>query len=250
MVASGKKPGRRWPAGANVSVASNYLTHLDGRNADSILASLRNAILSGAVPAGAWLRQDDLATSLGVSRTPIREALRSLERESLVEIIPNHGARVAPLSVEDFEEIYALRTGIESLAAQIAARSASEVEIDEVAAQFRVLDAVKEHASVSEYLKAEWHLRLQCYRTTRRERMLATILHLRGLAERYLRLAYREAADVATSFEFHRRLIDAIRVRDGDTAATVNRQALEWTLIQARPLIQERFGNGETGSGR
>lgn len=250
MAVTRKKPGRRWPAGANVSGASNYLTHLDGHNADSIHASLRNAILSGAVPAGAWLRQDDLAASLGVSRTPIREALRSLERESLVEIIPNHGARVAPLSVEDFEEIYALRTGMESLAAHIAARSASEAEIDELEAQLRALEAFKEHATFPEYLKAEWQLRLQCYRTTRRERMLATILHLRGLAERYLRLAYREAADVDTSFEFHRRLIDAIRVRDGAAAATINRQALEWTLTQVRPLIQEQCGNGEAGVGR
>lgn len=250
MAVRQKRPGRRWPAGANVSGASNYLVHLDGQNADSIQASLRNAILSGAIPAGAWLRQVDLAASLGVSRTPVREALRSLERESLVEIIPNHGARVAPLSVEDFEEIYALRTGMESLAAQIAASNASESEITELEERLRTLKEVKEHAAVPEYLKSEWQLRLQCYTTTRRERMLATILHLRGLAERYLRLAYREAADVDTSYEFHRRLIDAIRVRDGASAAAINRQALEWTLTQVRPLIQEQFGNGGVGLGR
>ena len=207
---------------------------------DSVVDRLRRAILVGEIDPGAWLRQVDLAAHFGVSRTPIREALRSLEREGLVRIVPNHGARVSPLSLADFEEIYALRTGIEGLAARKAAEAARPEDIANLVTQLDGLAAIARERQVLPYLRAEWSLRLACYRLTRRERLLATILHLRGLAERYLRLAYQDEADIHESWAFHRDLVAAIGHNDGARAELVNREALQWTLRRAWSSVGAR----------
>ncbi len=72
---------------------------------DVVYATLRQMILLGEVEPGAWLRQKELTEWFGMSRTPVREALRTLSKEGLVELLSNYGARIAPLSLEEFEEL-------------------------------------------------------------------------------------------------------------------------------------------------
>lgn len=210
------------------------------QNPAAILEHLRRAILMGDVEPGAWLRQTDLATHFGVSRTPVREALRALERESLVTIVPNHGARVTPLSLEDFEEIYALRAGIEGLAARRVAEVATADDIATLSDRLTGLRVLLSEGDVRPYLRAEWALRLTCYRLTRRDRLVATILHLRGLAERYLRHAFQDDADTRDSFEYHQELVAALARGDGAEAERINREALDWTLRRAWPFVRDR----------
>jgi len=83
--------------------------------------SLRRRILSGELPAHATLREQALAEELGVSRTPVREALRRLDSAGLVDFVPNRGATVLAWSVEQMRETYFLRAGLESRAAGLAA---------------------------------------------------------------------------------------------------------------------------------
>ena len=82
-------------------------------------ARLRNAILRGEIAPGAAPSQVALAAELGVSRTPLREALRLLEREGLILSEPNHRARVAEFSIADLEELYLTRIALEAVAARI-----------------------------------------------------------------------------------------------------------------------------------
>lgn len=96
---------------------------------EKAVARVRRFILEGHLEPGARLQEVDLAAQLGVSRTPIREALRALSSEGLVEILPNRGARVARWSVKDLEEIYELRVMLESHAAQRAASRMSSAEL-------------------------------------------------------------------------------------------------------------------------
>lgn len=234
-----RRPGRPWPAGVDLPTLAPRLPVAAGSaGADSVIDLLRRAILHRDIAPGAWLRQADLAAHFGVSRTPIREALRSLEREGLVRIVPNHGARVSPLTLADFEEIYALRTGIEGLAARKAAEAARPADHVRLVEQLEGLTEIVQSRLVVPYLRAEWSLRLACYRLTRRDRLLATILHLRGLAERYLRLAYRDEADMHDSWAFHRDLVAAIGHNDGAAAEQVNREALQWTLRRAWSSVE------------
>jgi GntR family transcriptional regulator, rspAB operon transcriptional repressor len=243
-------PGRPWPAGVDLANARHHLPNgPEGGGPESVLTHLRESILRGELEPGAWLRQEDLAQHYNVSRTPVREALRALEREGLVRIVPNHGARVAPLSLNDFEEIYALRSGIEGLAARRAAEAAGDGDHPDLHARLERLAEAARTLPLQPYLREEWALRLACYRLTSRERLLSTILHLRGRAERYLRYAYQVEADTRQSFTFHRELVEAIVRGDDATAERTNRDALDWAFRRAWPFVKAAIEEGRTGEG-
>lgn len=87
-----------------------------GSSVDEVHASLRDAILTGAIEADVSFSQVKLAQELGVSRTPLREALRMLETEGLIESAPNRKARVRAMSAHDLDELYGMRVVLESLA--------------------------------------------------------------------------------------------------------------------------------------
>src|ERR1700712_3125935 len=91
---------------------------------------LKERIASGAVPPGEWLREYTVATSLGLSRPPVREALPPLAAEGVVELVHNRGARVVDWTPEDIDEAYRLRALIEGYGAGLAARRADEAHVD------------------------------------------------------------------------------------------------------------------------
>ena len=104
---------------------------------------LREAILRGHFKPGERLVQEELASSLGVSRMPVREALRKLEAEGLVVIEPHRGAIVTSLSVEDIREIYGLRAPLEKLAVEMSVRQMGEgtiARLDELVLQMGQAD--------------------------------------------------------------------------------------------------------------
>jgi DNA-binding GntR family transcriptional regulator len=103
-------------------------------------ANLRARILSGELEANATLRESALAAELGVSRTPIREALRRLDEAGLVEYIPNRGATVVPWTVEQIRETYFLRATLESRAAGLAAARVEPGDLDRLAGLILLMD--------------------------------------------------------------------------------------------------------------
>jgi DNA-binding GntR family transcriptional regulator len=92
-----------------------------GRTTEAVSDALREAILDGALPASAWLREDEIASVLEVSRTPVREALRRMADEGLAIKIAHHGTVVAPMKLEDVLALYVVRENLEGLAARLAA---------------------------------------------------------------------------------------------------------------------------------
>ena len=93
---------------------------------DRLAAAIQSTVLSGAVPVGTRLRQKALAEQFGVSRTPVREALRKLQAIGLVELMPNRGAVVLGPSAREIREAYEVRAELEGLAAQLAATRISD----------------------------------------------------------------------------------------------------------------------------
>ncbi|WP_245588993.1 GntR family transcriptional regulator [Actinoalloteichus caeruleus] len=92
-----------------------------GRTTDAVSDALREAILDGALPPSTWLREDEIAAALQVSRTPVREALRRLSDEGLTVKTAHQGTVVAPMSLEDILALYVIRENLEGLAARLAA---------------------------------------------------------------------------------------------------------------------------------
>ena len=99
---------------------------------DVVFNTLRQAILRGELKPGERLMEIQLANKLGVSRTPVREALRQLELEGLVTIIPNKGAYVTGISLKDVHDIYMIRSMLEGLCARWATRYITEEQIEEL----------------------------------------------------------------------------------------------------------------------
>jgi DNA-binding GntR family transcriptional regulator len=105
---------------------------MDGTKADDIALALEEAIVSGEIPPGSVLRQEHLSEQFGVSRTPVREALRRLAALGLVTFEPNRGVRVRELSLEEIREAFMVRAELESLATEIAARNMTEDDLVEL----------------------------------------------------------------------------------------------------------------------
>jgi DNA-binding GntR family transcriptional regulator len=89
---------------------------------DELAQKIQSRVMAGSIPIGSWLRQESLATEFGVSRTPIREALRKLQASGIVEFVPNRGALVRGPTVRDIREAYEIRAELEAFAAELAAR--------------------------------------------------------------------------------------------------------------------------------
>jgi DNA-binding GntR family transcriptional regulator len=93
---------------------------------DDLAGLLQERILSGTIATGTWLRQERIAVEYGVSRTPVREALRWLQAQGMVEVVPNRGALVCGPTPRDIREAYAVRAQLEGYAAELAAQWARD----------------------------------------------------------------------------------------------------------------------------
>jgi DNA-binding GntR family transcriptional regulator len=99
---------------------------------DEILARLRDYIVEGHIPDGGRVPERQLCEMLGISRTPLREALKVLAAEGLVELLPNRGARVRALSEQDLGELFDMMGGLEGLAGRLACENITDEEIAEI----------------------------------------------------------------------------------------------------------------------
>ncbi|WP_048645598.1 GntR family transcriptional regulator [Nitratireductor soli] len=192
-------------------------TEKRGEQAERIAAGLRWEIVSGGLAAGAALRQEKIADSYGTSRMPVRDALRLLEAEGLVQMMPNRGAIVAPLDAGEFQEIYEMRGAAEGLALKLSIPELTNRQIERAGA----IHEQAEHASIKEFgaLNKAFHMTL--YEPCARPRLLAHISGLNDLADRYMRLAALQLDYVRQSHAEHQALLDACRRRDEAAALAI-----------------------------
>lgn len=197
--------------------------------ADQVAEQLRHEILSGVIPPGTRLLQDEEAERLEVSRTPVREAFRQLEAERLVQIIPNRGAIVIQLSAPEVREIYMIRSELEALAASEAARNATEEDMEAIRGLLRKLEYVSANDRPQSLLDLNKSFHFMIYEASGHRRLVDIIASLWAPIEA-TRAAYLSeplAARYAT--DEHARLFEAIRARDADLAASITRAHLQAT---------------------
>ena len=136
---------------------------------------LRTAVLEGGLRPGEWLRQERLAEEYGVSQMPVREALKELAAEGLVEHVPYHGVRVVEFSPDDVADLYACRALLESMAARAAARNITPEELAELKdLQARMKQRMApEH--LAEYRELNRHFHQVVYVSSRRAYLVRTL---------------------------------------------------------------------------
>lgn len=182
-------------------------------------------IRKGELGPGARLRETELAERLGVSRTPIREAIRQLEADGLVLHVPRFGATVRSLDYAEIMELYEMRVVLEGTAARLAARSASEAELSELAAINADMARSAEDPSAVYTLNREFHLTLLDAAKNRFLVKATATLHKTLFILGPSTLTERERA--AQAVEEHERLLAALRARDSETAEKIMRAHME-----------------------
>lgn len=185
---------------------------------------LREAILRGIFQGGQPLHQEEIATQLGVSRLPVREALRQLEQEGLVVYRLNRGAIVSELSASEVQEIYEIRSGLESIALRLALPQMTGEMFQQAAT---ILDITDRETNVSRWgeLNREFHLTL--YAPAHRPRLLSLITTFHRNVDRYLRMEMIVLRYKERSQQEHRRILEACQQRDATTAVTLLTQHIE-----------------------
>lgn len=183
---------------------------------EAAYAALRDAIRSGELAPGERLLLQDLSRRLGMSLTPVRDALRMLAAHGLIEHRANHGAVVAEFTPERAEEVYRLRGVLEPLAAEMAAERASEERLAAMEEALRVLDEAVEGGRENDVADLNARFHQEIYAAAGSDYLLEFIDRLwNGVPYQAISLAGRARA----SSEQHHAIMAALRAGDGRAAA-------------------------------
>ncbi|MCO5092145.1 GntR family transcriptional regulator [Bosea sp. (in: a-proteobacteria)] len=182
---------------------------------------LRNQIVSGQFPGDMRLKSESIAEVLGLSRMPVREALRQLDAEGLVTLRPNRGAVVTNLTPEDILELFEMRAALEALAAGLAARKANA---DDLAA----LDSDLVHMARIKPDHMQWVVEHDRFHDricllSGRQRLCNLISNSRQQVRPYIRLYVGNHVEPELVGHEHRLILDCLRARDPARAETVMR---------------------------
>ena len=175
---------------------------------DTVYDRVRERILSGDLGPGQPVRQDSLASALGVSKIPVREALARLQSDGLVLCHPRRGFEVPPLTAQEAEEIFDLRLQIEPAAAALGCRTADDGDRHAAYAAMAALDAaVRQDDERAPDRNREFHLAL--VRPAKRPLTASLVERLHSLAERYVRAHLRPDGRAQRSRREHAELLQA-----------------------------------------
>ena len=185
---------------------------------DVVFNTLRQAILRGELKPGERLLEIHLANKLGVSRTPIREAIRKLELENLVIMVPRKGAVVAEITEKSLRDVLEVRRALEALAVQLACEKILDSEIEELKVAAKEFEEALKTGDVTVYAEADVKFHDIIYRTTDNQRLIQLLYNLREQMYRY-RVEYLKRED---SHEIllaeHQHIIQMLAQRDEERA--------------------------------
>lgn len=183
-----------------------------------VFQAIREDILKGRYKENDELREATLGKELGVSRTPVREALRQLELEGLVKIIPNRGAFVTGISEKDVCDIYMIRSVLEGLCVQMAAEHMTKERIDELEEVLVLAEYYLEKGNMEQLTELDGKFHQILYRASE-SRILD---HVLSDFHKYVQLARRNSVKTESraqkSLEEHREILEALKENDAEKA--------------------------------
>ena len=210
--------------------------------ASMTVAALRERILRGDYPEGEPLRQDALAEELGVSRIPVREALRQLEAEGLVTFSPHRGAVVSSLSLDEIDELFQLRADIESDLLARATPAMTDEQLDravDVLDEFEIALATGE---VTRWGPLNWHFHAALYAPANRNFTMGVLQKLHQHSDRYFRMEVLLAQGGGRANDEHRGIAAAVRDKNIKLAADLMRAHILGAGRSLVELLQEQRG--------
>jgi DNA-binding GntR family transcriptional regulator len=184
------------------------------RLADEVYDALRSLIVNGTVPAGARLVESDLCSALNVSRTPLREGLRRLEQDGLVERHAGVGLRVSELTSEAVEEIFAIRSVLEGYAGRLAADRVTQGELKAIALAHEDARRALEDGDVASLIEANTRFHDGINNASHSPRCVSMSNDIRDRVLAYRPLVLADASSRKASFAEHQNILAALNARD------------------------------------
>ena len=197
---------------------------------DVVFETMRDAIITQVLKPGERLMEIQLADEMGVSRTPVREAIRKLELEGLVVMVPRKGAYVAGVSMKDIHEVYEVRSALEMLAVTLAAERITEEELDALERQVLRESEEEDRQDGSDldniiYIDSSFHDII--YQAAHNQRLVQFVNILQEQLQRFRAASLARPGRSKTALEEHKQIVEALSERNGDLAAKLAREHIE-----------------------
>jgi DNA-binding GntR family transcriptional regulator len=207
-----------------------------------VAGALRDAIVHGRYRSGERLNQSELASELGVSRIPIREALRRLEVEGQVIFDHHHGARVAWLNPEDIQDIFEIRVELEALALRVAIPAATTTVIDRAKKLVDRMDRAGH--DLDEWLRLNDLFHVTLYAPSGRQHLIRAIQTFRHRVHAYLRLYIQALHRFEVAQAQHRNILKAYAAGDLPVAEAALREHLVDTMRELLRALSRQHAPG------
>lgn len=216
-----------------------------------VFDSMREAIISGVLKPGERLMEIQLAEEMGVSRTPVREAIRKLELEGFVVMIPRKGAYVAGVSLKDVADVFEIRAALEGLAAGLAAERITDEEVEQM--ERVLLFDERQETSLEQVVESDTDFHALVYKASRNDRLVQILGNLREHFQRFRSTSLAVPGRLKLAIEEHRAIVEALGQHDVAGATELATQHIvtaenvlfEVLRTQPEPLEPNRV-QGET----
>ena len=184
-----------------------------------VYEELRMLIMTGQIKPGTRMMEIDLADSMGVSRTPVREAIRQLEKDKLVTIEPRRGAYVSDISAVDLENMLIVREPLESLATYLATQNMTEEELDEVIRVNDEYEAAVRESVREKLIESDTLFHNLITKGSKNQYLINILLDLQEQVLRFRYIYFKSGKRAEEVIKEHRMILDALKSRNADEAS-------------------------------
>jgi DNA-binding GntR family transcriptional regulator len=208
-----------------------------------IYEDLKDKVVRGEILLSQRLQEDNLAKDYETSRTPIRDALRKLEQENIVEKLPYGGYRIREVDVEEIEEIFGIRGVLESYAASLATQKITEIELQEIE---DILIKSQKAIDLEDYdafiaLDSEFHNRL--YKASRSDHLLRILQNLWDYFIRFRKISFYAKLTMELSLKDHRMIIQSIKEGNRKAVESIVKEHVNRALSNQKKGLKKKKGN-------
>ena len=207
----------------------------------AVADKLREEIIRGAIPEGAQLRQDAIAVQYHVSRIPVREALRQLDAEGLITIVPNRGAIVPALSPTDIEELFTIRALLEPEILKYSIPRLTDSDFAEADVVLRRYESeLQREDHLFSWGRLNWQFHSILYSRAERPYSMTIIRNVNNSGELYTRLQLYLTHGIKRANEEHHQILELCRQRDVPDACKLLKQHIQYAGQSLKQALQER----------
>ena len=207
---------------------------------EELVERIRGLITDGTLPAGSKVPEKELCTQFGVSRTPMREALKVLAVDGLISLETNRGAWVRKLTLEELEEVFPVMGALEALSGELACKHITDEEIEQVATLHQEMIGHYENENLDEYFRTNQQIHETILKASRNATLAAQYRSLAARVRRARYLANMSQPRWQQAVEEHEEILSALEKRDGRRLAKILRRHMENKFETVRNWLVEQ----------